>query len=63
MRRDVHAVVYAATHSPALFVRDGVLFVNLGSATLPATRGPSGLATFARLTLRERSVHAEPIQL
>jgi putative phosphoesterase len=60
---DVHAVVYAATHSPALFVRDGVLFVNPGSATLPATRGPSGLGTVARVSLRERSAHAELIQL
>jgi hypothetical protein len=62
-KRDVHAVVYAATHSPALFVRDGVLFVNPGSATLPATRGPSGLGTVARLTLCDRSLHAEIVQL
>ncbi len=61
--RELHAVVYAATHCPALFSRDGVLFVNPGSATLPTVRGPSGLGTVARLTLRGRAVHAEIVQL
>jgi putative phosphoesterase len=61
--REVQAVLFAATHSPALFVRDGILFVNPGSATLPTVRGASGLGTVARLTLRGRAVHAEIVQL
>lgn len=61
--RDVHAVLFAATHSPALFTRDGVLFLNPGSATLPTTRGPSGLGTVARLTLRGSVLEPQIIQL
>jgi putative phosphoesterase len=57
--RELHAVVFAATHCPALFARDGLLFVNPGSATLPS----AGRATVARLTLRGRAMHAEIVQL
>ncbi|MEX2208134.1 MAG: metallophosphoesterase family protein [Myxococcota bacterium] len=62
-RRAVHVVAFAATHQPALLVRDGVLFVNPGSATLPAKRGPSGLGTVARIVLRGRDASAEIVQL
>jgi hypothetical protein len=62
-RRDVHAILFAATHSPALFTRDGILFVNPGSATLPVTRGPSGLGTVARLTLRGSTLEPHIVQL
>jgi putative phosphoesterase len=41
--RAIEAVAFAATHAPASFVRDGVLFVNPGSATLPAS-GPRTVA-------------------
>ena len=34
---------------------DGILFVNPGSATLPARPRPSGLGTMAILDLRERT--------
>jgi putative phosphoesterase len=61
--RAVQVVAFAATHSPAIFACDGVLFVNPGSATLPAVRGPSGLGTVARLTLRGRATHAEIVPL
>jgi putative phosphoesterase len=39
--RAIAAVAFAATHAPALFERDGVLFVNPGSATLPASGAPT----------------------
>jgi hypothetical protein len=61
--RDTHAVLFAATHSPALFVRDGVLFLNPGSATLPNQRGPSGLGTIARLVIRGATLEPQIVQL
>ncbi len=61
--RPVQVVAFASTHEPAVVVRDGVLFVNPGSATLPARRGPSGLGTVAKLCLRERSASVEILEL
>jgi hypothetical protein len=60
---DVAAVAFAATHAPAVLVRDGVLLVNPGSATLPMQRGPSGLGTVARLALGGSAVRVEIVQL
>jgi putative phosphoesterase len=56
--RAIRAVAFARTHAPAVFERDGVLFVNPGSATLPA----SGPRTVAVLEL-DASPHAELIEL
>ncbi len=61
--RAVQVVAFASTHAPAVIARDGVLFVNPGSPTLPNVRGPSGLGTIARLALSERSASAEIVQL
>lgn len=61
--RDVAAVAFASTHDSALLLRDGVLLVNPGSATLPMRRGPGGLGTVARLAVSGRTLRAEIVQL
>jgi len=40
-KTDVHAVAFAGTHVGASFTKDGVLFVNPGSPTLPSDGTPS----------------------
>jgi len=56
-------VLFAGTHAPVLAMRDGLLLLNPGSATLPVTRGPSGLGTVARLTIRGSALFPEIVQL
>jgi predicted phosphodiesterase len=59
----VQVVAFAATHAPTILARDGVLFVNPASATLPADRGPQGGATLARLSLRGPTVETVLVRL
>jgi putative phosphoesterase len=60
--RPVAVMAFAATHRPYCGAHDGVLFVNPGSATLPADPGPRGLGTLAIVDLRAEP-HAEILQL
>jgi putative phosphoesterase len=57
--RPIAAVAFARTHAPAHFTRDSVLFVNPGSATLPA----SGTRTVAVLELGGAAPRASIVEL
>jgi predicted phosphodiesterase len=50
--RRVDVVAFGATHRDMVAQYRGVLFVNPGSATLPARPGPGGTGTAALLDLR-----------
>jgi len=58
--RSVHAVAFGATHGNVIAHQDGVLFVNPGSATLPA---PPARATAAILDVRNRVISVEMVYL
>jgi len=61
--RPVDVVAWANTHTPSVFSREGVLFVNPGSPNYPGGWRKGGLGTFARLDLRDGSVEAEIVDL
>ena len=63
MERPIAVMAFAATHRPYHATHDGVVFVNPGSATLPAEPGPSGLGTVAVVDLRGATPRAEIVQL
>jgi len=59
----VDVVAFASTHQSLVSRRDGILFVNPGSPTLPAKPGPRGLGTVAILEVRNGAATAEVIDL
>jgi len=61
--RAVDVVAFGATHQDIVAHHDGVLFINPGSATLPAKRGASGLGTIAILDVRDRVATVELVRL
>lgn len=63
LERPVAVMAFAATHRPYHATHEGVVFVNPGSATLPADPGPSGLGTVALVDLRGPLPRAEIVQL